>query len=61
MMHRLPRYLRRKPFPRGATESERALISTFAEKGYAVVDIDTDAPPDIDTDADYRRLLELLE
>lgn len=47
MMHRLPRYLRRNPFPRGATESERALISTFAEKGYAVVDIDTDGFDDL--------------
>ena len=29
--------------------------------GVRFVDIDTDAPPDIDTDADYRQLLELLE
>lgn len=40
MKHNLPRYLRPNPFPRSATEAERALISTFAEKGYVVVDVD---------------------
>lgn len=42
MKYRLPRYLRPNPFPWSATDQERAIISSFAEKGYAVVDVDTD-------------------
>ena len=49
MKYNLPRYLRPNPFPRSATEAERALISTFAEKGYAVVDVEVD---DFDSLAD---------
>ena len=42
MNYKLPRYLRPNPFPRSASESEKALISSFAEKGYVIVDIDSD-------------------
>lgn len=42
MKYKLPRYLRPNPFPRSATEQERALISSFAEKGFVVVDVDVD-------------------
>lgn len=42
MKSRLPRYLRNNPYPWFASGPDRALISSFAEKGYAVVDLEDD-------------------
>lgn len=42
MKHQLPRYLRPNPYPWLATDREKALISSFAEKGYLIVDVDSD-------------------